>query len=434
MGALLVRALVPDGDQQTDIDHYNVSLRIFEDTRTFRGHAELISRKAWRKNVRLSAKDLKIDRVTQDDQVLPFLVEDGQVEISIRYDSAPINIYYTGQSNAGIHIESDYVYTSFHTDRWLPSHFAPDDRATYRIALNVPSNWVAFGASVATRKQRVDEGNKKKARASPKRQTLFLSQINPKAPYVFGFVAGEFVTTTRTIDKVQFIAAAQRSAQDLSPLLRDIDSIYRFLRRAAGRNFDATTYTQVALPNAYPQEIDGVTVLPVKYLDDLRRTPGEDWLVVHELAHQWWGNSLTCARWDHYWLNEGFAVFFSAAYKEKRWGKSAYDRELELARSRLTHSLSTKKARPLVYTGWTTPEDMGGAQTYSRGFLFLDFLRSRVGDEAFWMGLRQYTNEHWNTSVETNDFKTAIEDAAHLSLTKEFEDWTSTPNPPELRK
>ena len=56
MGALLVRALISDGDQQTDIDHYNVSLRIFEDTRTFRGHAELISRKAWRKNVRLSAK------------------------------------------------------------------------------------------------------------------------------------------------------------------------------------------------------------------------------------------------------------------------------------------------------------------------------------------------------------------------------------------
>lgn len=55
--------------------------------------------------------------------------------------------------------------------------------------------------------------------------------------------------------------------------------------------------------------------------------PTDDWVIVHELAHQWWGNLISCATWQDFWLNEGITTFMTAAWKEHRFGRAAYDAE-----------------------------------------------------------------------------------------------------------
>ena len=85
------------------------------------------------------------------------------------------------------------------------------------------------------------------------------------------------------------------------------------------------------------------------------QSPAEDWLIVHELAHQWWGNSIICKDWSHFWLNEGITSFMVAAYKEKRWGRSYYEHELKLARNRYQFAVDNNFDVPLSILGSILP-------------------------------------------------------------------------------
>ena len=80
-------------------------------------------------------------------------------------------------------------------------------------------------------------------------------------------------------------------------------------------------------------------------------TPEEDWAIAHELAHQWWGNLVTCADWTHFWLNEGITTFMVAAWKEHRWGRPAYDRELAILQRRADEATAAGLDVPLTYSG-----------------------------------------------------------------------------------
>ena len=114
--------------------------------------------------------------------------------------------------------------------------------------------------------------------------------------------------------------------------------------------------------------------------------------MAHELAHQWWGNLLTCADWSDFWLNEGLGRPTSAsAWKERAWGRDEYLREILMSHLRYQRAAADGKDRPLVWTGWAKAEEMGGPITYSKGSLVLHLLRAEIGDTAFWKGLRDYT-------------------------------------------
>src|SRR5262249_51412765 len=152
----------------------------------------------------------------------------------------------------------------------------------------------------------------------------------------------------------------------------------------------------------------------------------------HEFAHQWWGNAVTCANWNDFWLNEGVAEFMMAAYREHRLGRAEYEGDLQKARENYARVRAEGKDRPLSYKRAVPESQAGGYIVYDKGALMLHLLRFELGEEALWNGLRKFTKENFGGGVTTAQFQQAMEAARGKSLTRFFSQWIYGSAAPEL--
>ncbi|HEX9962083.1 MAG TPA: M1 family aminopeptidase, partial [Pyrinomonadaceae bacterium] len=147
------------------------------------------------------------------------------------------------------------------------------------------------------------------------------------------------------------------------------------------------------------------------------------WLGAHEFAHQWWGNMVTNRDWTHFWLNEGMATFMTAAYKEHRFGREEYLSEIEKSKMRYERVRDAGKDKSLVFPDWNRPAREDRVLVYQKGAYVTHLLREEMGDEAFWKGLKIYTQKYWGKSVETVDFQKAMEKSSGKDLSAFFDKW-----------
>ena len=154
-----------------------------------------------------------------------------------------------------------------------------------------------------------------------------------------------------------------------------------------------------------PIEAQGISVFGANHLDGQR---GYERLVAHELAHQWFGNSLTVSEWRHIWLNEGFACYAEWLWSEACDEESADDLAVR------HHKRLAGLAQDLVIAD-PGPERMFDDRLYKRGALALHSLRRGIGDDAFFDVVRSWTSTHRHGVVGTDDFLALIgTDAAEL--------------------
>jgi aminopeptidase N len=246
----------------------------------------------------------------------------------------------------------------------------------------------------------------------------------PSSPYLFGFALGPFARTARRHHGVTFeYYAAGMTTERLARVFADDDRMLDFFVEKAGRPLPRPFYRQVVVDGGAAQEMSSLSVLGRETLEMRLAEPQEDWLVAHELAHQLWGNLVTCADWSHFWLNEGLTVFMVAAYKERRWGRPAYERELKLARERRQVAADAGFDVPLAYEGPYPSLRMKRAITYSKGMLFLDRLREIMGERSFWAGLKAYTRRFAGRAVVSRDLQRVLAAETSQDLTKLFDEW-----------
>lgn len=155
-------------------------------------------------------------------------------------------------------------------------------------------------------------------------------------------------------------------------------------------------------------------------------------LVAHELAHQWWGDLVTCREWPEAWLNEGFATYFEYIWFEQDRGRDEADWH---ALEQLDHYLheANEYQRSIVCRHYRDPIEIFDGHLYEKGGRVLHMLRHLVGDAAFFEALAAYGQRHAGGTVETRDLVRVFEEVTGRSLDRFFDQWVLRPGHPDLR-
>jgi aminopeptidase N len=157
--------------------------------------------------------------------------------------------------------------------------------------------------------------------------------------------------------------------------------------------------------------------------------------VVHEVAHQWWGNAVTENDWDDVWLSEGFATYFTHLYAEQFSGRDAFVRGLKNDIPTIVQAQVKAPDQPVIHRNLNATGDMSDVLNrlvYQKGGWILHMLRGIVGTDKFRAGLREYYRRYRNANASTDDLRQVIEQTSGLELRWFFDQWLKRPGMPKL--
>src|SRR5207249_2730656 len=305
-------------------------------------------------------------------------------------------------------------FTAFYCEAWMVCDTSPAHRATLRLEIVIP---LQHGGAMGF--HAVGPGKRGKEWRARDGDHFVFEQNEPVQTYLLSFgvarlgvaMEGNFSIYARDL-RLQKAAFAKTA------------DAYAFLRAKAGVDLLDSRYRQAFLPAGqagFGQEAAGMALMSEEYVPELAEKDDVQ-LMAHELAHQWWGVLVGIRSWSDFWLNEGFAEFMSDAYIEKHQGRAAYEKQMSELKERMEKLRGDGKDRPLHWEQWKDALEALGAIPYVKGALFLDRLRTELGEERFWRGIGLYTSKNARRLVDSRDFQRAMEEASAQDLRELFDE------------
>jgi aminopeptidase N len=287
---------------------------------------------------------------------------------------------------------------------WFPCNDHPADKATYRMTVTAPSRYtvIANGSLVS---HRTDGGV----------TTWVYDQRTPMSTYLATVHIGRYVMVEVATDPVPQRAAVPRRLlsrfyYDFGRQSAMVSTFWRLFGRYPFPDYQVVVVDEEL---EVPLEAHGLSIFGANHVDGYR---GHERLVAHELAHQWFGNSLTVAGWRHIWLNEGFAKYAEWLWSEESGGEPA---GVHAARSWSKVAALPRDLRvadPGV-------RRMFDDRVYERGALTLHALRLTLGDATFFALLREWTHTYRDRTVTTEAFESMAQRHAERPLDRLFAAW-----------
>jgi aminopeptidase N len=157
--------------------------------------------------------------------------------------------------------------------------------------------------------------------------------------------------------------------------------------------------------------------------------------VVHETAHQWFGDAVTESDWNDVWLSEGFATYFTLLYTEHTGGRDAFVDGLRTSRDAVIRLEQSQPNTPVVHANFVTDVERSQPNNrlvYQKGAWALHMLRDLIGTEPFWRGIRLYYQRHMNGLASTADFRRAMEEVSGQDLRAFFAQWLTRSGVPQV--
>ncbi len=308
---------------------------------------------------------------------------------------------------------------------WFPCFDHTNQRQTTELIVTV-----AQGFEVLSNGKLVE----RRSNPDGKTATFHWRQDKPHAAYLVTLVVGQFDIVEEEWNHIPLLYWVPKGHKgDVARTFGRTKEMLDLFTKRFGIAYPWDKYAQVVVEqfSAGGMENTSATTLNDRALHDERamldHTP--DGLISHELAHQWWGDLVTCKDWAHVWLNEGFASYAEVIWAEYHDGpeEAAYN-----LLSKAQFAMSRGKDRPVVDRRYPSPGAMFDARAYPKGAWVLHMLRRQLGDDVFWKCLQRYGNEFRLQCADTDDFRKVLERETGRSLERFFYDWTERPGHPVL--
>ncbi|HVU49184.1 MAG TPA: M1 family aminopeptidase [Polyangia bacterium] len=399
----------------------------------------------------LDAVEMEIEAVALDGRPAPFDYDgvklrvtcerpfgrDAEFRAEIRYRCAPRRGLYFMGPDEGHPDRALQCWTQGQDDdsrHYWPCIDHPIEKFTTEVVCTAPAgNFVLSNGDLVERTELPAEG-----RAGGARVRWHYRLDFPQPAYLVTLVCGPFVELRDKAEKtgvdVYYYAAPGREADARRSFARTPAMIDYFSERI-GVPYPHKRYSQIAVPDFIfggMENTSATTLTDLALVDERAGLDHDvDGLVSHELAHQWWGDLVTCREWSEGWLNEGFATYFEYVWREHAKGRDEADVEL-LADTEGYLAEASRYQRPVVCRQYEEPIHLFDAHLYDKGGRVLHMLRHALGDGLFWRALRHYVGKHARGSVETRDLARAVEETSGQSYDEFIDRWIARPGHPEL--
>lgn len=435
-------------NKNIDIKHYAFQLSLSDSTNEIIGNTmitlqfknagvqsfrlDLVSQSAERKG-----KGMKIDAVLLNNQSLTYSHEKDELIIQMPNPSVVgseivISIQYHGEPFDGLRIgATKFGDRSFfnenwpnRTRHWLPTIDHPYDKATSEFIVKAPAKYKVVSNGLLLEESYL--GNNIKL--------THWKQSVPVSSWLFVLGVAEFA--------VQYVDQFEGKSIETW--------VYSKNREAGFYDFKEPTkkvlefYSKYVGPFAYeklaniqtPSVNGGMeTSSAIFYGEDLvngKRDERTRNIVIHEIAHQWFGNAVTETTWDDAWLSEGFATYFTLLFIEKEYGKAEFDKGIAKAK-KAVFDMSVKMPNFSIINDRTAEKEVvTTGLTYQKGAWVLHMLRNLVGEVNFQKGIQLYYAKYFNANATTNQFRAEMERASGKDLKLFFKQWLYQPINPTI--
>jgi aminopeptidase N len=394
--------------------------------------------------LRLDAVDLTVSSVEASAEIAGYQVTEEEIvvtftaaipvgavtEVTIAHAAEPKEkgLYFRTPEN-GYPEEDLHLFTQgemHEHPHWFPSFDYPNERFTSEVICRVSPDLVVISNGRLVSEE-VDPATGLKAAR--------WVQEKPHVNYLIALVAGRMKSIEdrhRDIPLSFYTPASQ--IDQAANSFEETAAMMAFFEAEFGVPYPWVDYKQAAV-DGFPHgamENTTLTILTTRTLftNATENVYSSRNLIAHELAHQWFGDYLTCKDWSHVWLNEGFATYYAHLYEGQAGGP---EQLLYLVYRDAGDIFGYKDSRPIVYRGFGDPEDQFDYRAYPKGGWVLRMLRAQLGDELFRRCIRTYVERHALSSVVTEDLNTVIEELSGRSYDQFFDQWTYHGRHPELQ-
>lgn len=427
-------------DRVVRVEHLDLHLRPVFATKTLFGEVTTRVRaiEDGVRRLRLDAVDLTIDAVRDErGTALPFVATARDLTIDLPEALAAGQGFAFAVTYRAIEPQRGLYFIdrprqawtqSQDTDAraWLPCFDHPAEKQTTTTTIVVEPGHFALGNGALTARTE-----------SPESVTFRYEQAIPHATYLLTMVAGAFseIEQTHLRLPVFYYVEPGREADGERSFGRTPEMIGVF-EGSIGVPYPYARYSQIAVAEFIfgGMENTSATTQTDRTLHDERAHLdfSSEPLVAHELAHQWFGDLVTCRDWSQAWLNEGFATYFETVWMEASRGWDEYQRDVFELVGRYLDEDEERYRRPIVCNVYRDPIELFDRHLYEKGAAVLHMLRGELGWERMQRALRQYVEDNATRNVETIDLVRAIERATGRNVRGFFAQWIDRAGHPEL--
>ena len=450
IASLLSKVLVADTypkDTRIDILHYTYKIRLSDTTDRIYGEAIIEARylaegvTTLRLDLTNATKDsrgMTVHSVTNQGRNIAFTHSNNVLLITLPTPSkknslGSYSIAYSGIPATGLKIgKNKYGDRTFFSDnwpdkgrQWLPMVDHPYDKATCAFIVTAPAHYQVVSNGLKVEETDLADGTR----------LTHWKQSVPIAPWLY--VLGVTRFAVQEVDQfegksIQTWVYHQDREKGFYDFAEPTKKVLAFYSDRIG------PFAYEKLANIQSNSVSGGMEAASAILYSESCVVGdrnERWrnTVIHEIAHQWFGNAVTEYDWDDVWLSEGFATYFTLLFIEHQYGRDEFLKGLAKSKKTVDDFYAKNPDYRIIHNNLDDMNKVTTVQTYQKGSWTLHMLRGILGDEIFWKGIRAYYATYMNGHATTADFIRIMEETSGKDLKTFFDQWLYKPGTLKLK-